>query len=350
MSPLATLLPNQKPRLLVVDDDAVVLSALGALLGEGHEVRVARRGRDALRLARLEPPDLVMLDVGLPDIDGYEICRRLKNDPLTAEVPVIFLTAESSDDAEVRGLQVGGADFISKPPRRAVVLARVANLVRMKRLTDRLHREAMTDGLTGLANRAHFDRTLQVEWLRAMRNGLPLGLLMVDIDHFKAYNDHYGHIAGDACLRRVADLVRNVVHRPSDLVARYGGEEFVVLLPETGLSGACRVAYSLIQALNAAGVDHAASPVAQRVTVSVGASAADLVAAGQEPWPVDSAFMHQPSPPLQRGAALVDSADQALYAAKHHERNQAWMRALDASSESPIDAPPLSPARQRGYS
>ena len=296
MSPLATLLPNQKPRLLVVDDDAVVLSALGALLGEGHEVRVARRGRDALRLARLEPPDLVMLDVGLPDIDGYEICRRLKNDPLTAEVPVIFLTAESSDDAEVRGLQVGGADFISKPPRRAVVLARVANLVRMKRLTDRLHREAMTDGLTGLANRAHFDRTLQVEWLRAMRNGLPLGLLMVDIDHFKAYNDHYGHIAGDACLRRVADLVRNVVHRPSDLVARYGGEEFVVLLRARS-DADCGAAFERLRQT----VQGYAFPQVGRITVSVGYI---RLRAGDSP------------------AGAFERVDKAVYHAKQNGRNR----------------------------
>ncbi len=318
--------PAAKPRILVVDDDVNVLSLLGALLGKHYDLRVARSGRDALRLARLEPPDLVLLDVEMPAMHGYEVCRRMKADALVADVPVVFLTAHTDEASEVRGLRAGAADFIVKPLRGAVVAARVANLVRLKQMTDRLRTEANTDGLTGLANRAYFDRTLHQEWLRAMRNGRPLALLMVDVDHFKAYNDHHGHLAGDGCLRMVAQALRGVLKRPADFAARYGGEEFVLLLPDTAAEGGAVVAAALRAAIAQARLPH---PLTTLVTASVGVSAVDVASLFGAPWSVDSGFV--PLAPEQSLGAedLVRAADQALYAAKSHGRDQVWSLTLD---------------------
>ncbi|MEN9894063.1 MAG: hypothetical protein RLY78_4358, partial [Pseudomonadota bacterium] len=203
--------------VLIVDDDVNVIVALQVLLGAAYALRVARNGADALRLAQADPPDLVLLDVEMPGLDGYEVCARLKEWPALAEVPVIFLSQHHDDAAELRGLAVGAVDFIAKPPRGPVVQARIATHVRMKRMADALRAAAWIDGLTGIANRRRWDDVLPRECLRALRNRRPLAVLMIDVDHFKAYNDRHGHAAGDACLRDVAQALQRCVHRPADL-------------------------------------------------------------------------------------------------------------------------------------
>lgn len=310
-------------RVCLVDDDRVSLAAMAALLQAECEVVVSRSGRDALRLVRRQPPDLIVLDLEMPDMDGIAVCRRLKDDPLTEDLPVVFLTAHTDDETEVRGLAAGAADFIAKPPRGPVVLARIRNLVRMKRLAERLRAEAQTDGLTGLANRSHLNRNLHQEMLRALRQRQPLSLLMIDVDHFKAYNDHYGHLAGDGALRQVAQGLKTVTHRAGDIACRFGGEEFVILLPSTDLAGAARVAAKLLETIADLALPHAASPTIDKVSVSIGA--ATFAHDGGEPTPSSEsqfAALADDAP-----AELIARADAALYAAKRHGRNQVWIDA-----------------------
>ncbi|MEN9544972.1 MAG: hypothetical protein RLZZ598_1805, partial [Pseudomonadota bacterium] len=176
---------SQRARICVVDDDPVGLTAITHLLLPLFELVVARNGRDALRLVRRHPPDLVLLDIEMPGLDGIAVCRRLKDDPLTEEIPVVFLTSSTDETVEERGLTAGAADFIAKPARGPVVVTRLLNLVRMKRQAEQLRLQAQTDGLTGLANRRHFDQMLLQELRRAQRNRQPVSLLMIDVDHFK---------------------------------------------------------------------------------------------------------------------------------------------------------------------
>lgn len=309
----------ERPRVCVVDDDPAILAALAALLQSEFEVVVARNGHDALRLARKDPPDLILLDVQMPDLDGFAVCRRLKDDPLTAEVPVVFLTAQGDEATEVRGLTAGADDFIAKPLRGAVVLARTRNLVRMKRLADQLKREALRDGLTGLANRKHFTHTLRDELLRAARQHRPVAVLMFDVDFFKAFNDHYGHLAGDGALVRVGQLLSGLARRAGDLAGRLGGEEFALLLPDTDTEGAMRVAWRALEGFAKAAIPHAASPISGRLSCSIGGAsfvpASDVSAdpAGPETAPMVP----------DQATELLAQADAALYRAKHLGRNRA---------------------------
>lgn len=308
-----------RARVCVVDDDPSVLSALAALLQAEFDVVAARSGRDALRLVRRDPPDLILLDVQMPDLDGFAVCRRLKDDPLTADVPVVFLTAQVDEETEVRGLNSGGDDFIAKPPRGAVVLARTRNLVRMKRQADQLKREARRDVLTGLANRRHFTSTLSDELLRAKRQHKPVSLLMFDVDHFKAFNDHYGHLAGDGALIRVGQILAGLAHRPGDLASRLGGEEFALLLPDTTADGAWTVARRALAGFAQAAITHAASPTADRLSCSIGVATLEPAGAPAETMRMtDTAPLH-----TDAMADLISRADSALYRAKHLGRNRA---------------------------
>ncbi|MEK8049277.1 diguanylate cyclase [Ideonella sp. DXS22W] len=307
----------ERSKVLLVDDDPTVITVLGRLLEGFVRLRFATGGEEALRLAAEWQPDLVLLDVQMPDLSGFEVCARMKRDPLLTDVPVIFVTAHDDTEQELLGLELGAVDFIGKPPRGPLVLARVRTHLRVKQMADALRVAAATDGLTGLANRRRFDEVAPREWLRAQRSGAPLSLLLVDIDHFKAYNDHYGHPAGDRCLQAVAQAMRSVVHRPADLLARFGGEEFVLLLPETDARGAAAVAQQLIQAVDGLAQAHAASPVAPTVSVSVGLSC--------QPEAAPMTLHDGGSATLER---LLAASDQALYAAKKAGRHGACLLAL----------------------
>ncbi|MTW20044.1 diguanylate cyclase domain-containing protein [Allochromatium palmeri] len=296
---------NKQATVLIVDDQPANIHALAALLKKDYRILTATHGEKALELAaQAPPPDLILLDIVMPDMDGHEVCFRLKNDEATKAIPIIFVTALGEEQDEEHGLNLGAADYISKPFSPAIVRARVRNQINLKLRTDRLEQVAMQDGLTQIPNRRHFDQKLKEEWGRLTRNAKSLSLLMIDIDQFKFYNDHYGHGAGDECLRQVAQALYQVPQRPVDLVARYGGEEFAVVLPETDEEGAAHLARRLLEAVRALGIEHAYSDVAPQVSISIGVAT------------------HSPQHPKHNAEALKRSADQALYQAKSQGRNR----------------------------
>lgn len=293
----------EHPRLLVVDDQPINIRTLYHIFRTDHEVFMATGGAQALAFCRDTPPDLILLDVVMPGMDGLEVCRQLKANSATADIPVIFVTAQSDPMDETRALEAGGIDFITKPVTPAVVRARVKTHLTLKAQNDLLRALAFLDGLTGVANRRRFDEALQTEWRRCRRSHSPLALLMIDIDHFKRYNDRYGHQAGDACLQAVATALKNAFGRAHDLVARYGGEEFACLMPECDLPACSGKAEELRRAVAALAIPHADSPTAGITTISVGVAAVT-------PTGVDGADK------------LLATADAALYAAKSSGRNR----------------------------
>lgn len=232
---------HARPRILIVDDDPISLHLAGGVLSESYSCVFATNGADALALAATGP-ELILLDQTLPDLCGIEICKQIQGDPETADIPIIFITSTQDQSVEVSALEAGAVDFVTKPYSSAVLKARVHTHVTLHRRTAIINALANQDGLTGVANRRFFDRTLEKEWRIAQRQQAPLSLIMIDIDHFKLVNDTYGHQAGDACLRAVATCITETLRRPSDLVARYGGEEFVVLLPQTHAEGTQQLA------------------------------------------------------------------------------------------------------------
>jgi diguanylate cyclase (GGDEF)-like protein len=338
-------LPSAAGGVLIVDDDSGAIQLVAHMLSGMGPLRFAMRGEDALRLVRESLPDVVLLDAEMPGMSGFDVCRALKADPDTADAPVIFVTSHSEVAWELEGFAIGAADFITKPVSEPLLRARVGTQLRMKRLTDELRRLSTVDQLTGVANRRRFDETLNNEWRRATREG-PLSLLMVDVDHFKAFNDTYGHPEGDVCLRDVATALERTCLRPSDLVARYGGEEFSIILPHTTAAGAAHVAQRVLAAITALGVPHARSPVAPHLTVSVGVG----TTAGSES--LSRGFDAVPSkkdtvvPPA--AVDLVRAADRALYAAKRAGRARAAVAGIAEESPVRILAPVCVPDESNG--
>ena len=257
-------------KVLVADDDAINREVLGDLLKPEYTVLLAKNGAQTLERAARHAPDLILLDVMMPDMDGYEVLRQLRADPQTEHIAVIFISGLDRPEDEANGLKMGASDYIVKPFNPTVVMARVAlhlQVVRQRRMLERL---ANIDGLTELANRRRFDEMYALEWQRARRSGRPLSLALLDIDAFKQYNDRYGHPAGDRALRSVARVAGAAMRRPADLAARYGGEELVLLMPETDEIQARQVVEALCGAVADLHIAHEASAVAPVLTVSVG--------------------------------------------------------------------------------
>ena len=295
---------EQRQTVLIVDDSPVNLQMLGKLLKDEWNVKVANHGKTALEIASSEdPPDLILLDVMMPELDGYTICRILKESPETRDIPVVFVTAMSQQEDEAKGLELGAIDYIIKPYSAAIVKARVRNHLELKRYRDILKDASFMDGLTGIANRRRFDEALQVEWRRSFRDGRPLTLLMLDIDFFKRFNDTYGHQAGDECLRQVASAMAGSLKRPGDLAARYGGEEFACLLPGVDQGGGEKIGERIRQHVEALSIPHEASDAKEVVTVSVGV--ATMLPGDEAGWD-----------------KLVERADKAMYLSKNQGRNR----------------------------
>lgn len=294
---------SKRPRLLLVDDEPVNIRVLYELFKADCELLVATSGEQAVEICHREQPDLVLLDIMMPGMDGLETCRRIRENPAAEALPIIFVTGQSSPEEESAGLRAGAMDFISKPINPSVVRARVNTQLLVVEQRRQLIELARIDGLTGIANRRHFNERLEREWLAALRQQRPLGLILIDIDHFKAYNDQCGHQAGDEALEWVASTLKQALRRPTDLVARYGGEEFACILPETGVEQALGTAAHLCAAVSKGHYRHPASPTSPHLTISLGA--ASLV------------------PKNELAAELLRRADEGLYRAKAQGRNRA---------------------------
>ena len=305
-TPIAQLLDATlgKPKLLVVDDQPINIQVMHQIFGSDFQMFMATSGPQALAICKDNPPDLVLLDIVMPGMDGFEVCSQLKADGATRNIPVIFVTAHSDAAQETHGLDVGAVDFISKPVNPAVVRARVKTHLTLKFQSDVMRKLVFLDGLTGVFNRRYFDQQLGMEMARSVRNSTPLSLIMLDVDFFKRYNDHYGHQAGDDCLRQIALTLKESLRRPADLVARYGGEEFACILPETSFEDALALARDLEQRVRAKNIPHERSDIAQVVTVSLGVSGRDAAGAGD-------------------AGVLLAEADVQLYKAKHAGRGRA---------------------------
>ncbi len=239
---------EQKRVVLLVEDDPTQLRVLAELFQSEYLVKIATCGAKAIEVAK-KGVDIILLDLHLPDMDGLAVCAELKNNPLTNPIPIIFLTATQDLILEEKGIEMGAADFITKPYTGTILLARVRSNVHNKILRDQLEDLALTDSLTNIANRRNFIQTLTNEWGRHLRNQQSLALIMIDIDYFKKINDTYGHKVGDQALIWIAQICKNFCKRSSDFPARLGGEEFVLLLPETDLIGAQHLAEDLRQAV-----------------------------------------------------------------------------------------------------
>ena len=293
----------ERPKILVVDDEAINIKLLCEALEDQCEVLFATSGHRALAVAATHQPDLILLDIKMPEMDGYAVCRALKGDDLLRNIPVIFITALDSEADESVGLKLGAVDYIAKPFNPDLLRLRVTNHLEMKRQRDLLGRLSLMDSLTELPNRRAFDERFNLEWRRAIRAQAPLTVIMIDIDHFKGYNDSCGHLAGDGCLRRVAHALAEHVNRASDFLGRYGGEEFVCLLPGIDAGEALLIAGRFRSGIENLVIVHPASSVSPWVTVSLGA------ATGYPSLDNSKEF-------------LLAAADQQLYRAKGEGRNR----------------------------
>ena len=263
----------KKPTILVVDDMTTTLLLIHDLLKDTYEVKIAKSGTKALEI--LESPndiDLILLDIEMPDINGYDVCKRIKNNETIKNIPIIFITGRTSQEDEEYGLNLGAIDYITKPFNKAIVKLRIKNYLDLKIKNDMLEKLSMYDGLTNIRNRRFFDETFEKTFSEIKRDKKSLAVLMIDIDFFKPYNDNYGHGQGDETLRKVAKALEKTIKRASDFVARYGGEEFVILLKDINKDGVEAVANNLLNAVRELKITHEFSKIENYVTVSIGVS------------------------------------------------------------------------------
>jgi diguanylate cyclase (GGDEF)-like protein len=314
-TPVAEMLDSThgRPKLLVVDDQPINIQVMYRCFAGDYQVFMATNGEQALGICKINPPDLILLDVVMPGVDGFEVCKRLKADATTNHIPVIFVTAHTDPAQETHGLSLGAVDFIAKPINPDVVRARVKTHLTLKFQSDLLRKLVFLDGLTGVFNRRYFDQQIATEWARAARNNTPLSLILLDVDFFKLFNDRYGHQAGDDALRLISNALKSCLRRPADLVARYGGEEFACVLPETSFEDALTIAKELEAHIRALAIPHLSSSADSVVTISVGLatrtsnSASDVI-------------------------GLIGLADNLLYEAKHTGRARVCSGVLPTSA------------------
>lgn len=318
---------HQSIMVLLVDDQLMVGEAIRrALIDETEiELHYCSNPLEALAVAKRVKPTVILQDLVMPNVNGLTLVRQYRSDPATKAIPVIVLSTEEEATVKSEAFRIGANDYLVKLPDRIELIARIryhsaAYLTQIQRdeayralrrsqqelMETNLELQRLTnvDGLTGLSNRRYFDQYLDTEWRQAMRAREPISLLIIDVDHFKQYNDTYGHLAGDEVLKTVATAVRSTFQRPKDLAVRMGGEEFAVVLPQTLADDLAFLAEKVVQAIEALGLPHAASPIAEKVTISVGG--ATHIPAGND----------QPE-------RLIEAADKAMYEAKRSGRNRA---------------------------
>jgi diguanylate cyclase (GGDEF)-like protein len=297
------------PKVLVVEDNELERLLIRQRLRlESVELLEAGSGLAAIEIARSALPDLILLDLSLPDLSGFEVIHQLKEDPATRSIPVIFVSGTASVDAKVRALDLGAIDFVTKPFDPAELRARLRVAFRLKFQQDLLEKRAHLDALTGLANRLAMRERLDAEWSACRRRGTPLSILILDVDHFKRINDRFGHAAGDEALRRVSEALRAVA-RGSDLVARFGGEEFVLVAPDCDFAGALGLAQRAREQVEALRLAFDAASHALTASVGAATAVAELVPDVVAPECPDD---------------LLGRADRALYEAKASGRNAVW--------------------------
>ncbi len=296
--------------ILIVDDSINNIDMLSDILIEDYEIQFATSGSKAIEIAKEFSPDLILLDIVMPEMDGYEIIDRLRSEPATDHIPVIFITAKSSTEDMIEGFKWGAADYISKPFAAEEVKVRVKTQIENQFLIKALTKankklEALTrvDGLTGIANRRYFDEFLQQMINRARRIQSPLSLILIDVDYFKLYNDNYGHQQGDICLQQVATELDKFAQREGELVARYGGEEFAIVIFGLSKQEIQKRAQLCLNAIEDLKIEHETSHCESHVTISAG-----------QVTLTDSNQMNLEN--------FIRYADEALYKAKEQGRNQ----------------------------
>lgn len=318
--------PQTRIVVLLVDDQPMVGEAVRRALATEPDVdfHYCPRGEDALDQALKLTPTVILQDLVLPNIDGLALLRHYRAEPLLADTPVIVLSTREEPATKSAAFSTGANDYLVKLPDSIELVARIryhARLFEVMRQRDAafqalrdsekqlmesnaaLRRLTQSDGLTGLANRRYFDEYLDTEWRRASRERRELAVLMIDVDHFKSYNDTYGHLAGDEVLKRVGQALHDACNRPADLVARYGGEEFAAILPATSLGGTRLIGEKIRAAVNGLNISHSGSTTAPNLSVSIGGAS----------WLVTDD---------QSMLKLVEAADQRLYDAKRSGRNR----------------------------
>jgi len=297
---MENVMSQHKGRILIAEDEMVNIKVLVATL-DSYETMIAKSGEQAITKAlSQQPPDLILLDINMPGMDGYEVCRILKSNEEAKDIPVIFITVQASVEDETKGLELGAVDYISKPFSPAIVRARVANHLELKQQRDLLKQLNITDPLTQIANRRRLNDYFDSCFLQAKNNKTDLSLLMIDIDNFKKLNDLGGHDYGDECLCKIAQCIKESLQCSSELAARFGGEEFCVILPGTSIEPARIIAETIRKNIHALALVHPDAEV-DGVTVSIGCS--ELTQNTETP------------------KVLFKAADENLYKAKEMGRN-----------------------------
>ena len=313
-------LTQSKACILVVDDEKVNFELLKDMLPETYHLIFASDGKAALDVASTRMPDVILLDAMMPGMNGFEVLNHLKADRSTSAIPVIFMTSLECSETEIKGLQYGASDYIKKSAPPALVRARIDNHLALKAAQDELARQATTDALTGVANRRQFDRVLHYEFAQHVRSGTEFSVIMLDIDHFKTFNDNFGHACGDVCLKRVARAIKEVTVRSTDLVARYGGEEFAILLPLTALEAAIALAQRMRRYIAKLTIRCDRSDAMRHVTASLGVAGS----------------RHAPGRTAEH---ILADADAQMYLAKAAGRNQVfWAGKRIVRSADPVPA------------
>lgn len=298
-------MPNKISKILVVDAEAINTEILSEVLSDQYQIIATSNGIEALEIAKAQHPDLILLAIMLDEIDGYDVCKALKGDPMTVKIPIIFVKGKDSTEDELKGLELGAADYFRKPFNIPLIKARINKQIDLAQKTALLEQLSMVDGLTGISNRRQFDDRLKDAISYVDRNHRGISLLLIDIDYFKQYNDLYGHVKGDEVLKKVAGSLRNGVSRPLDFVARYGGEEFGVILIDATPDEGLNVAEKLRKIIEQLNVTHNGSEYGA-LTISIGVT-------------------HISSDHVNKidSEKFIEDADCCLYTAKSEGRNRA---------------------------
>jgi diguanylate cyclase (GGDEF)-like protein len=319
-------------RILIVDDDSGIRKVLKLRLSsEGFDVISASSAHEAFNLLGMDNDieadtniDLILMDILMPELDGIDACRKMKSKAPIKDIPIILMTASSDYQHLEEAFNAGAADYIAKPFNKVELMARIRSALRLKSEIDRrkrreqgltttarklreannkLARLSTIDELTEVYNRRYFDNALEKEFQRSIRNQAPISMIMIDVDGFKAFNDCYGHVQGDRCLKQIASTLKKTLKRSHDFIARYGGEEFCVVLPETSKAGVWSMAEAFRSRVENLSIDHVKAPVGNRVTISLGAASM------------------APQPGVM-SEELIKRADRALYESKIAGRNR----------------------------